>query len=1014
MLKLYSEKSYTTLYEKLSDLLSIQSSDIFATTWIVVPNHSAKDYLQKAIAKDLGICAQVRFILPLSFNWDVLSNVSVNKSEFNLFSKDVFRWYIFNWLENDKAYSFLSKGSQIENFNLAQNIAQVLLKYNDDYPEIVAKWDNDDYADIEQEDRWQIDIWKRLLEVTSGDSPAMLLNMFDSARDFNIKPANIIFFGVEQMTNLQRSTLLKLGQSQDVHIMLSNPCPEAYWFDMVGKKQAARALLLSSDISDFIDVGNPLLSSLGRTKMALFDSFISEGVELLGGMDGDDISGSGLVESVRRDIYELEELPVLVDTDSSVSINCCHNRTREVEVVKDIILDALSVNPALEPEDVVVVAPDINDYAQIIKDVFDNKSADSCGLPFYIDRVRLSDESYINSLMQILYSFNGEMTATSIYDVLTHDLILEMFSLSKGDLPRIKKWIVESNVRSFYSSQHKQSRGFDGRVGNTWSFGKNRWMSGYVGGGVEDSQYQSVFGDVSGQEQLFGGCFDFLKLWFDAYMFCKESHTPNQWHAFIVSVCKSFIANDTLKDLENKIALQLEFKLCDQAMDNEVLVPLPVILSIVENLISENNYRSEGQIGIRFQSWENAFTSGSKVLVLMGVNDGEFPMNEPKNDLNIFKNRNTRLNKSTRARDKNLMLGAITEDVDKLVVTYIGYDEQTNKLKLPSVVLGELVEYLKDKTSGGFDITYHKMHGFNRDYFNAAQLDGCSFSSSKLKLADEFYKPVADILDEVICLEAKDIGFIELNNLSSFFSEPMTYFLKTTAGINNNVYDDILEDYEAYSANGLEKFKLKNILFKHGMDGAIKSGILSDSKLGNRPLGVLNSELSTLVSLRDEMNLSLRVIDINLDGININGAITINDASALVGFSPRKINTKVICEYWIKYLCHQSSEKGYLYFEDKTVVFNPVDNTDVLLDILSMWKESIRSPWIFNPSKYLKVSKGKLDVQTRSNYLKSFVPSQYNFPSAGAQYFALKVVDFEPDYYIEKYINPIIRSVEIL
>lgn len=1012
MLKLYSERSYHVLYQKLLSLLLSQSSDVFATTWIVVPNHSAKDYLQKSIARDLGICAQVRFILPLSFNWEVLSGVATTKSDFNVFSKDVFRWYIFDWLENDKSYDSLSKGSQIENFNLAQNIAQVLLKYNDDYPEIISKWDNGDYSDIKHEDRWQIDLWKRLLDVTSGDSPAMLLDMFDSARDFNQKPANIIFFGVEQVTNLQRSTLLKLGSSQDVHIMVSNPSPEAYWFDMVGKKQAARAKLYSSDVSDFIDVGNPLLSSLGKAKMAMFDSFISEGVELLGGFNGDEVSSNSLIESVRQDIFELVEKPSLFNVDDSVTINCCHNRLREVEVVQEHILNALSSNLELEPQDIVVVSPDINDYAQIIKDVFNTKCANSTGIPFYIDRVRLSDEPYINSLMQLLNSFNGEMCATRIYDVLTHDLILEMFSLSKGDLPRIKKWIVDSSIRSFYSSQHKQSRGFDDRVGNTWSFGINRWMSGYIGGDVDDVHYQSVFGDASGQEQVFGGCFDFLLLWFEAYRFCQELHTPLEWKEFIVSVCKTFLVNDFMNELENTISQQLDFKLCEQSMGNNALVPLPIILSIVDNLISENNYRSEGQIGIRFQSWENAFTSGAKMLVLMGVNDGEFPMNEPKNDLDIFGGVSTRLNKSTRARDKNLMLSAITEDVDKLIVTYIGYDEQTNKLKLPSIVLGEFADYLKEKTSGDFDITYHKMHGFNREYFTSDNLDACSFNSSKLKLANYFYAASDVAGDEVICLDNTNAEFVDLNELSRFFSDPMTWFLRTAA-INNNVYDDVLEDFEAYSANGLEKFNLKNLIFKRGLNGAVKSGVLSDSKLGCRSLDVLNSELSGLVAMRDEMNVNLKVVDINLGGVKVSGTITVNESGAMVEFSPRKFNTKVLCEFWVKYLSCQSSEKGYLYFEDKTVVFNPQENEDVLTGILDMWKESHHKPWIFNPSKYLKVTRGKLDIQTRSNYLKSFVASQYNFPSAGARFFAANAMDIEPDYYLDNYISPIIDSVEI-
>ena len=76
LINLTTDISYKNLYGNLLKLLIDKPGKLFAETWIVVPNHSAKQWLQKSLARDLGVCAQIKFIMPLSFNWEIIKNVA--------------------------------------------------------------------------------------------------------------------------------------------------------------------------------------------------------------------------------------------------------------------------------------------------------------------------------------------------------------------------------------------------------------------------------------------------------------------------------------------------------------------------------------------------------------------------------------------------------------------------------------------------------------------------------------------------------------------------------------------------------------------------------------------------------------------------------------------------------------------------------------------------------------------------------------------------------------------------
>ena len=64
------------------------------------------------------------------------------------------------------------------------------------------------------------------------------------------------------------------------------------------------------------------------------------------------------------------ERPLLADDDDSIRVHSCHGRGRQVEVLRDAVLHLLEDDPTLEPRDIIVMCPDIENFAPLIQATF--------------------------------------------------------------------------------------------------------------------------------------------------------------------------------------------------------------------------------------------------------------------------------------------------------------------------------------------------------------------------------------------------------------------------------------------------------------------------------------------------------------------------------------------------------------------------------------------------------------------------------------------------------------------
>ena len=136
-------------------------------------------------------------------------------------------------------------------------------------------------------------------------------------------------------------------------------------------------------------------------------------------------------------------------------MHACHGPERQVEVLREVLVGLLAEDPTLEPRDVLVMCPDIEDYAPLISATFGlaDDDGDETRHPGHRLRVRLADRSLrqTNPLLAIVAALlelaDARVTASQVLDLAASTPVRRRFRFSDDDLERLRGWVASSGIR---------------------------------------------------------------------------------------------------------------------------------------------------------------------------------------------------------------------------------------------------------------------------------------------------------------------------------------------------------------------------------------------------------------------------------------------------------------------------------------------------------------------------------------------------------------------------------------
>ena len=370
---------------------------------------------------------------------------------------------------------------------------------------------------------WQAQLWRLLRERIGRPSPAERLlaacDQLRAAPDLLDLPPRLSLFGLTRLPASYLDVLEAIADGRDVHLFLLHPSP-VLWERLSDQAGPESRFILRSQDPTAGTPRNPLLASWGRDAREMqlvlggavahgdtvsvvdlagtdqaVDVHVHAGVEPAPVSGGDRSLLRRLQDDVRFDrppvgagaavAVGADPRPALDPEDESIRVHSCHGRGRQVEVLRDAILHLLEDDPTLEPRDIIVMCPDIENFAPLIQATFgghdlnEDQSDPSRSL-----EVRLADRSLrqtnpvMGVLAEVLELATARITATEVLDLAGREPVRRRFRFSDDDLFRLEEWVDGAFVRWGFDAEHRGSFQLADLEANTWQAGLDRVLLG--------------------------------------------------------------------------------------------------------------------------------------------------------------------------------------------------------------------------------------------------------------------------------------------------------------------------------------------------------------------------------------------------------------------------------------------------------------------------------------------------------------------------------------------------------
>lgn len=920
---------------------------------IIVPNMDIASWLQVHLAEEEGIAANLDFQLPAGFFRKQFERMDPGVRE-ALLDKSMLRWMIFtllgeaekgvehhpswnvllDWIRGRETGTQIGRSGQSVRWDLAGQVADVFDQYIMYRPDWLLAWELGEKGFSEGEDpglihAWQPSFWKELMARWPGTKhrAGLMREWLERVGSDNklreTLPSIIHVFNIKQVPPALIEALMECSKVVDVHWYMSE-----HEFGGIYDDRFFKGLNTAQD--EFRE---------------LFEEIAER-------------SGAQVVRCEVRASYGTVA-PVL-EKSGGVAVHRCHSAHREVEVLRDRLLELFDTTE-LRPHEVAVVTPDPDMYAPFMREVFQVASDDNVRVPVRIHGGRKTDRALVSeAILQALHLSGTRFKVTEVLDWMEQAPVLGSYMDQHRLRNVLHRWIEEQMIRWGSDKDHVSTSDFelDGR--HTWEHGFERLLLSKIGSEDQDFEFSGV---LSGSTVITQVEIEFLGKVLQAFdalerlrKAAKSTESVEYWVGFLSKVIDLCI-DPEWKEAADQVRTQLfELRIIHERIGLEA-----VSLSIISSHLKEQLQKSG--LGRSWHPGEVTFTGmvslheiPFKVIAVVGLNDGSLPGRTPVSAFDLIPKFKRKGDRVRRLGDRQLFLDYLLTPSEHLHLSYTGLRQTDNKVIAPSVMIPLLIDHLKRLSKEGrFCIPmefHHRLQPFHPDYFSSEGMTQ-SYSRINAELAEvigsgnvEESRTLLPELTPLRVLELTKIGNLDevlgwtsdtevgIDRFVSFFSDPCRFVLKDVIGVDLREGEVPSDDDEPMSIDGLNAWKMRNeivqsvvsqwldtgsfppaesveaqmlgFVHRYEVIGWVPDALAGQSRLNNivDQSRDLIRQFEVLVSAYKNVPLSASVVDLDVElgsglGFRLKGSLPVRVANQYVAIEVGKATPARELKYWI-------------------------------------------------------------------------------------------------------------------
>ena len=942
MFILHSSNKTENLLEHLSTIISTSPlTSPFSKEVFLIQSQGMERWLSQQLATKFQVFANFEFFFPAKFFSQMALQIHQHLQT-DIFARELMVWRFESLLrELDEPVFFtlkqylIGENTDLKRFQLATHLAQVFDQYQIMRPTLLNDWQQGKLHYFTETEKWQQALWLSVISQTGDQHRGALwlqtiakFNALEEGALSDLLPERISIFGLNTMPPLFMEFLQGLARHTHVHFYLLNPA-QAFWADIVARKRA--------DLEEF-ENGHPLLASLGQQGREFQQMLLDRAFELeLDSFEPCETESISNLQQLQNDMLNNLTTVTPIENDHSISIHSCHSRMREVEILKNQLLQALEKDHDLELRDIVVMAPDIQQYAPFISGVFDDIQH------AIADRSLRSTNSTFDAFLRFIRLTQSRFGWQEVMDLLSQVEVYHCFGLTEADVELIRHWVADTHIRWGKSAAHKKDLNLPESAENTWQAGLDRLLMGYAVS-TEDDFFAGIlpYNQIEGSSALaLGGLHDFLQILFKASSKLAKNYTLAAWANHLLAYADLLFPAEQMEPVQqtekqqmNEIFLELKEQF---ATVHEQTIPLAVILAWLEGRVEEiksSNGFLRGQL--TFCSMLPMRTIPFKVIALLGMNEGEFPHIDQHLTFDLLGKDFQPGDRSRRADDRYQFLEILLSARQQVIITYIGQSNSENEEIPASVVIHELLDIMHTDYQLDNLVIKHPLQSFSPRYFTGdprfisySKTDYATIQALNHSKAEN--KPW---WQGQIKAETQDI--IEIQDLLRFYRHPQKYFMQQRLNIRlENIAADE-QEHEPFKMEGMDSYLLNHQWIKEKLHqrnlslAKLKAqGRWISGELGVIAFNAQEREITKfvekIISKQAGTSTDPIAVDLSLGSVRLVGTLPnqYSEASLIYRYSPLKGKDFIVA--WLEHLVlnRHGSHTTHLVSLDDYISFLP-------------------------------------------------------------------------------------------
>jgi exodeoxyribonuclease V gamma subunit len=549
-----------------------------------------------------------------------------------------------------------------------------------------------------------------------------------------------------------------------------------------------------------------------------------------------------MLEHLQSSLLNLAPLPDhLTDVpadDTSIAFVQTHSAQREVEVLHDRLLAWLDADPTLKPTDIMVMVPDMANFAPHIHAVFGRfshnaQTHDPRHLPYTVADTTPRTEPLVQALDTLMQLPQLRVTRVEWQSLFEVAAVRERFGLEEHDVAQLDSWLANAGVRWGLDAPHRKPWGIAPDMAdanqNSWLFGIERLLLGYATGASDD--LATPWADTLPQAGVGGldarvvdGLLQWLRHTQIALIKLRQDHTPTEWVAVLQQLVALFFkpSDEADERLIERVMAPLETWLAECQLAR-LDSPLPLVV-VREHWMAQLQQPAMQRRffggGVQFATLMPMRSIPFKCVCLLGMNDGDYPRSQTPRDFDLMSDAahagNTPSHwragdRSRREDDRYLFLEALLSARDKLYISWQGRRTTDHEVKPPSVLVAQLMDYLNAvwTRDGGLacDAKLQPLQAFSSKYFTQDSTFQTYANDWQRALLSSNALSAATAPNEETPSEAAPTE-LTLQHLQHLLRQPVEVFLVDRLRLRLDKPEEAAEEEEPFSLDGLEKYKL--------------------------------------------------------------------------------------------------------------------------------------------------------------------------------------------------------------